>query len=368
MVSSSSAAASSNAPWIPRMHLFEIDDQPWFPPWLRARVQDGLTHAWTTSLPPLQACSPAALVAQTLQRVLGRSVGRYTYVDFCSGAGGPTPSIERALNDALRSSWTGGDSSNDHADAPSYAAVTRPDRDDKKKSSKKHKKHHSSKSSSTSTTTGNTPRAADGAPAVDFVMTDLHPHPEAWAAAVKKSPHLHYEPTPVDAANAPADLLRRYGAGGDSRGGGRGRGRGVFRLFNLAFHHFDDPLARAILRNTVATSEGFGIFELQDRSLASMVTCFLFGAFVMLGAPLFYWWAPLRLFWVYVVPVIPFVLVFDGLVSSLRTRTPAEVEALLRTCGADTSDWVLESGRERFLWPTGHLHWIICTKKQSGLN
>lgn len=329
-------------------------------------MQDGLTHAWTTSLPPLQACSPAALVARTLQRVLGRAVARYTYVDFCSGAGGPTPSIEQALNAALLASAgsSSSDADADADDAPSYAAVARPDRDDKKKkkktataTTKKHKKHHSSKSSSSSTTTGSTPPAS-GPAAVDFVMTDLHPHPEAWAAAAKKSAHLHYEPSPVDAAHAPADLLRWYGAGG----------RGVFRLFNLAFHHFDDELARAILRNTVATSEGFGIFELQDRSLASIITCFLFGGFVLLISPFLYWWAPQRLFWIYIVPVIPFVLVFDGIISSLRTRTPDEVEALLRTCGADTTDWVLESGRERFLWPTGHLHWIICTKKQPTLN
>ena len=46
------------------------------------------------------------------------------------------------------------------------------------------------------------------------------------------------------------------------------------------------------------------------------------------------------------------------------TLSPHEVEVLLRTCGLDTEDWVLQSGRERFLWPTGYLNWIVCTKKQ----
>lgn len=68
------------------------------------------------------------------------------------------------------------------------------------------------------------------------------------------------------------------------------------------------------------------------------------------------------------VPVVPFVLVFDGLVSSLRTRTADEVEVLLRTCGAGdgddaAADWLVRSGSETFLWPCGHLTWIICTKK-----
>ncbi|KAJ2977291.1 hypothetical protein NUW58_g7856 [Xylaria curta] len=35
------------APLIPRLHLFEIADQSWFPAFLRAYVQTGLTHAWT---------------------------------------------------------------------------------------------------------------------------------------------------------------------------------------------------------------------------------------------------------------------------------------------------------------------------------
>ncbi|KAI1100623.1 hypothetical protein F4804DRAFT_37353 [Jackrogersella minutella] len=303
-------------PWIPRMHLWEIDDQPWFPSFLRGYVQTGLTHAWTTHIPFLQPCSPATLVADILRRVLGASVSRRTYIDFCAGAGGPTPFIERALNTQL-----GRKAATAPRAAPSYAAVA-------------------------------DPKVTSDA-AVDFVLTDLHPHVESWKAASSKSDRLTYVAEPVDAANAPAALLREYA----------GSGRGIFRLFNLAFHHFDDNLARAILKNTLETSEGFGIFELQERSASGFLTCLLFGFFIFLIAPLLYWWSPLRLFYVYAVPVVPFVLIFDGLISSLRTRTADEVEALLRTCGADSSDWEVQSGRERFLWPCGYLNWVICTKK-----
>ncbi|KAI1078871.1 hypothetical protein F5B20DRAFT_546495 [Whalleya microplaca] len=323
-------------PWIPRMHLFEIDDQPWFPPFLRAYVQTGLTHAWTVALPPLQQCSPATLVANTLRRVLGASVSAHTYIDFCAGAGGPTPFIEQALNAQLLSpsphaspedKGNGrGSSVSNGAASPSYAAVA------------------------------STPKEEG----VRFVLTDLHPHVEAWEAAARQSAHLTYVPEPVDAANAPPDLLKRYGENGN----GKGKGKGVFRLFNLAFHHFDDGLARAILRNTVETSDGFGIFELQDRTFSGFLTCGLFGIFILLVAPFLYWWSPARLFYIYLLPIVPFVLVFDGVVSCLRTRTPDEVEVLLRTCGADTDDWTVQSGRERHLWPCGYLNWIICTKRK----
>lgn len=71
----------------------------------------------------------------------------------------------------------------------------------------------------------------------------------------------------------------------------------------------------------------------------------------------------MALFFTYIIPIIPFVLVFDGFVSSVRTRTPDEVEALLRSCGADASNWEFRSGSSRHLWPTGYLNWVICAKK-----
>ncbi|KAI1387706.1 uncharacterized protein F4822DRAFT_407344 [Hypoxylon trugodes] len=341
-------------PWIPRMHLWEIDDQPWFPSFLRAYVQTGLTHAWTVHIPILQPSSPATIVADILRRMLGASASQRTYIDFCAGAGGPTPSIERALNQRLASSPSTTNGNNVHQvpatassgvvnsesqaasdTTPSYAAVADP--------------------KAKSTTVLDTTEDGDGQ--VQFVLTDLHPHVESWAAASKQSEHLTYVNHPVDAANAPADLLQQYARKEGSK-------KGIFRLFNLAFHHFDDNLARAILKNTVETSEGFGIFELQDRTPTGLLTCFIFGFFIFLIAPLLYWWSPVRLFFVYIIPVVPFVLVFDGLISCLRTRTADEVEALLRTCGApDAENWEVHSGKEQFLWPCGYLNWIVCTKR-----
>lgn len=289
-------------------------------------------HAWTFSLPFLWSASPATLVARVLQRNLGPAISKYAFIDFCAGAGGPTPFIEQALNASISKSSTTlpAPSTTDAADktTPSYASVTADIADTAREDESDSK-------------------------TVDFVLTDLHPHPDSWAKIAAASKNVTYVPFPVDASNAPEGLVEKYTSSG----------KRVFRLFNLAFHHFDDKLARAILKNTVETSDGFGIFEMQDRSFSSLVTCFMYGFFILLCAPFFYWWSPIRLFFVYLCPIVPFVLVFDGLVSSLRTRTPEEVEVLLRTCGADTRDWEIKSGRERFLWPTGELNWIVCTKK-----
>ncbi|KAH6894326.1 hypothetical protein B0T10DRAFT_249674 [Thelonectria olida] len=280
------------APLIPRMHLFEIDDQPWFPAFLRARVQDALTRAWNSQT-PLQSMSPARIAANVLIDQFGDSLPDYTIIDFCAGGGGPTPSIERAVNTHLRS------------------------------------------------------RKLDP---VRFVLTDLHPNIESWEKVARKNPFITYETQGVDASAAPEHLVSRDD------------GKKTLRLFNLAFHHFDDPLATAILRDTVGTSQGFAIFELQDRSFASVVTLIMLGIGVLIEAPLraWIWRSPATFIFSWLIPILPFVLVFDGYISALRTRTPDEVEALLRGCGANTSEWEIRSGSKRHLWPCGYLNWIVC--------
>ncbi|CAK7564241.1 MAG: hypothetical protein SEPTF4163_002128 [Sporothrix epigloea] len=314
------------APLIPRMHVFEIDDQPWFPTWFRGRIQAALTRAWIMHVPVIQSASPASLVAEVLQREVlegggaplaapvPASASRWYMVDFCAGGGGPTPSIERILNSRV-----------DPRAQPSKTARAAP---------------------------------------TQFVLTDLHPHVADWALAAAASPNVRYAAQPVDASAADPQAILQEAFG--SAGGSVAPDARVCRLFSLAFHHFDDPLARKILKNTVETSDGFGIFELQDRSFGAFVTTLIFGLGIMLSAPYYAWrWrSPMTLVFTYLIPILPFVLVFDGWMSMLRTRTPDEVEALLRTCGAaNTEDWELRSGEVRHLWPCGYLKWIVCTKK-----
>ncbi|TEA11424.1 hypothetical protein C8034_v007304 [Colletotrichum sidae] len=287
-------------PLLPRFHLFEIDDQPWFPPFLRAHVQEALHATWVNKVPIIQISSPANLAAKVLQRTLGHRLGSYTFIDFCAGSGGPTPAIERAVNRHL---------------------------------------------------------TAQKLPNVDFVLTDLWPNPESWARAAAKSEHIGYEPRSVNAADAPRDLLAGY----------RGKDKKIFRLFNLAFHHFDDFLAQDILKNTLETSDGFAIFELQGRDLFSFLMPTVLGIGVLLLTPLHAW--RLRslsaLIFTYLIPILPFVLVFDGYISALRTRTPDEVEALMRTCGAPMDGWEIKSGCDLHMPPFGNMNWIVAEKVSS---
>ncbi|KAK5048362.1 hypothetical protein LTR84_006032 [Exophiala bonariae] len=179
--------------WLPRRHYFEVADQPWFPQFLREKVQDYLTLGWINKFPIIQPTCPAALVARILSTILGPRVSEYVYVDFASGAGGPTPYIEGFLNAELRE---------------------------------------------------------QGEKDVQFVLTDISPHVSAWTAITKKSENISYVSQSVDATNAPSTETLLKGIPGT-------KNKKVMRLFSLAFHHFDDDLAAKVLENTTETSDGF---------------------------------------------------------------------------------------------------------------
>lgn len=152
-----------------------------------------LTLFWTHRLPVIQPATPADLAASVISTAVDYlesvQTSEVVVVDFCSGGGGPVPLIERVVNSERRR----------------YNA--RPLR---------------------------------------FILTDLHPHVQAWSAIKQKTPHIDYISQSVDASNAPSEAVN----------GGPGRAR-VFRLFCLSFHHFDDQLASKILQDCFAKSDGF---------------------------------------------------------------------------------------------------------------
>jgi hypothetical protein len=85
----------------------------------------------------------------------------------------------------------------------------------------------------------------------------------------------------------------------------------------------------------------------------------------MLSTPFYFWNSPGHLFFTYLVPIVPFIWVYDGYISCLRTRTPDEVEALLRrhVPSEKLAKWKFKSGRVCHTWPIGFLNWIICCKE-----
>lgn len=84
-----------------RMHLFEFEDQPWLPDWVRDALTDHLAELFRSP-----AVSPLHLVvADRLEAVL-KQAGTTRIVDLCAGAGGPWPSVLPLLEARLGSAVT----------------------------------------------------------------------------------------------------------------------------------------------------------------------------------------------------------------------------------------------------------------------
>lgn len=312
--------------------------------------------------------SPALIASRILAAELGGRVGDYVFVDYCSGGGGPTPSIERYIN-----AQRGGGVGSSPGDKGSHEQQQQQQNGEVNGVRTRSK---GKKNATTTTTTTN--GSAEHKPLVHFVLTDLHPHIPNWARAASLSPQVHHAPFPVDASRSPPDLLARaspalpaahsHTSSSSSSSSSTNNKTKTFRTFHLAFHHFPDPLAASILRDTLASSDGLAIVELQDRSLRSFFAVLLLGLGVMFFAPYYAWrWrSPGTLFWCWVVPVLPFVLVWDGWMSSVRTRTVDEVAAMMRTCGVASEEvdkWDVKSGRITHLPPCADINWIIATKR-----
>lgn len=83
---------------------------------------------------------------------------------------------------------------------------------------------------------------AQGRGPVRFVLTDLYPPVSDWEAIAKRSANISYIEEPVDATKA-----QRLAEPGKKE----------CRIFNLCFHHFDDPAAATVLRSAVESADAF---------------------------------------------------------------------------------------------------------------
>lgn len=161
---------------------------------------------------------------------------------------------------------------------------------------------------------------------VRVCLTDTYPHTvafvEEYDAALSE---LTYYADPVDARNVPPDLQG-------------------FRTMFAGFHHFRPADAQRILADAIVQRQGIAIFEATRRSIPALSLMLLIPLFVNSLTPLMRPFRWSRLFWTYLVPVIPLGVLFDGVVSCLRTYTLAELRAMVENL--DAPGYVWEIGEE----------------------
>jgi hypothetical protein len=116
-----------------------------------------------------------------------------------------------------------------------------------------------------------------------------------------------------------------------------------------AIHHFSQETIKDILRNAVASRSGIGIFDAGEKGILSVLgiplICVVHPIAFALCTPFFRPFRWSRLFFTYVVPLIPLYTMWDGSVSGLRLYGPAQLLAIAQS--TDSPGYVWRAGKVR---------------------
>ena len=242
-----------------RIHLFEVEDQTWFPRLLRDAMTEwldfmnGLNRGWDGFAPRIA--------------LLLRASGSDRIVDLGSGGGGPVLRLRRAVGE----------------------------------------------------TQGLDPR---------LLLTDRYPNRSAFErAAADPSGRVAFRSEPLAATDVPADL------------------EGVRTMF-CSFHHFRPEMAHRILADARDKGRAIGVFEATARSFPSILATAFAPLSVLVTTPFVRPFRWSRLILTYLLPILPLLCLWDGIVSGLRTYSPRELRQLIRDLESDDYRW--EVGEFRF--------------------
>jgi hypothetical protein len=244
---------------MPRLRLFEFEDQLWFPKAIRdagtdyIRFMAEVGNVYDPIIPKLKE-----VVIKT---------GSKQILDICSGGAGPAVQIQQKL-------------------------------------------------------------AAIGCP-VRITLSDKYPNLAAFQhARARSGGGVDFIADSVDATAVPPELA------------------GLRTLF-ASLHHFPPDMARRILQDAVAQRRPIAAFDMTAKTLPPLPMLLLANPLAMLLATPFvrpFRWS--RLFWTYLIPIVPLFLLWDAFVSGLRLYSIEDLQELVE--GLDANDYVWEIERHGF--------------------
>lgn len=158
---------------------------------------------------------------------------------------------------------------------------------------------------------------------VEVTLTDYFPNVEAFAHLAEAHPAIDYESRSVDARAVPDDL------------------EGLRTIFN-GIHHFRPRQVQEILTDAVGRRRPLAIFDMTRRSATSILGMLLSPIMVWVLTPRIRPFRWSRLLLTYPIPLAPFVVLWDGVVSQLRGYEPDELQSLAEAAGPD---YTWRSGR-----------------------
>jgi hypothetical protein len=245
-----------------RLHLAELEDQPWFPATIRNSMTDLLDFF-------IRHFRVYDSIVPILHNAL-KEASAHSILDLCSGGAGAIQRVQQILA-----------------------------------------QEHDFK--------------------VEIILSDLYPNKHAYERLIKlRDSGINYLSSSVDATKVPQNLTG-------------------FRTLFTSFHHFDSHDARKILSNAVKQGHGIAIFELSERSFRGALGPLFSAILSFFITPFLRPFSLKRIFYTYVVPIIPAAYLFDGLVSQLRSYTPEEMFELARNLGDKEYKWEAGFKKHDFL-------------------
>ncbi len=169
-----------------------------------------------------------------------------------------------------------------------------------------------------------------GGLAFEICCTDRYPNAGALTKTeAMRSDGVRFLAIPVDAENIPDELKG-------------------FRTIFSSFHHFTPRQARSILQDAVNRQRGIGIFEAAGRNGMTLVLTLLMPVWILALTPFMRPFRWSRMVFTYIVPVVPFLLLFDGIVSCLRTYSLKDLNRLTMGLAAEGYEWKIGESRGGF--------------------
>lgn len=173
---------------------------------------------------------------------------------------------------------------------------------------------------------------------VRVTLCDKFPHVEAFEQAVKEtSCEVTFIAEPVDAASVPEGL------------------RG-FRTMFASLHHFKPRDARRVLEDATLKREGIGVFEFTGRNPGIFLIMLLSPLYLLLFMPFIKPFSWQRMFWTYIIPLAPLVVLWEGIASNMRTYSPQELRELVEDIAVKDYTW--DIGMVRGTWDLWKVHGI----------
>lgn len=174
------------------------------------------------------------------------------------------------------------------------------------------------------------------------LLTDYYPNISAFEYTKKQADNFEYLDSSVDARNVPSKL------------------KGLRTQF-LSFHHFKRDDAMKILQNAVDSNSSIAIFEAQERSVSSILAMIFSPITVLLVTPFIKPFKIGRILFTYIIPIVPLFVLWDGVVSSLRTYSLNEMQEMIDALENNTSyQWKMgrvKSGPGIVLYLVGSRKW-----------